>query len=128
MVDTWDRRKRKVTTVAVRPRSVMRVSIAMGFAVAVSIAVATVLLVGIAAVTGAHRPVDRMFSAVQHGHHLTTTQLIVAMGAALALLSVVGSALVGGLVALFANHVLPLTGGLGTEEEAPQPRQPAAPR
>ena len=100
----------------------MRVSVAMGMALAVSIAVATALLVVIAAITGAHRPIDRMFSAVQHGHHLTTTQLIVATGAVLATLSVVGSALVGGLVALFANHVLPLTGGLVTEEEPPKPR------
>jgi len=100
----------------------MRVSLAMGLAVAVSIAVATALLVVIAGVTGAHRPIDRMFSAVQHSRHLTTTQLIVAIGAVLAALAVVGSALVGGLVSLFANHVLPLTGGLVTEEVPPGPR------
>lgn len=127
MVETSERRARKVTTVAVRPRSVMRVSLAMGLALAVSIAVATALLVVIAGVTGAHRPIDRMFTAVQHSHHLTTSQVIVAVGAALATLSVVGSALVGGLVSLFANHVLPLTGGLVTEEAPPEPRPSKAP-
>ena len=110
-----------MTTVAVAPRSVMRVAAAMGVALAVSIAVATALLVFIARFTGAHRPVDRMFSALSRGHHLTTSQLIVAIGAGLAALAIVGALFVGGLVALFANHVLPLTGGVAVEEEPPPP-------
>jgi hypothetical protein len=114
--------RRTATVVEVRPRSVMRVAVAAGFAVAVSIVVATACLVGVAAVTGAHRPVDRMFAAVQRGHHLSTSQVIAGAGAALAAAALVGTVLAGALVALFANHVLPLTGGLVTEEEDPAPK------
>src|SRR5439155_5390268 len=109
--------RRTTTVVAVGPRSVMRVAIAAGFAIAVSIAVATACLAGVAAVTGAHRPVDRMFSAVQRGHHLSTGHVIAGAGAVLAVVALVGTMLAGGLVALFANHVLPLIGGLVADEE-----------
>jgi hypothetical protein len=113
--------QRTRTVVAVGPRSVMRVAVAAGLAGAVSIAVATAGLVAVAAVTGAHRPIDRMFSAVQRGHHLTTSQVIAGAGAAVAAMALVGTVLAGALVALFANHVLPLTGGLAADEEDPSP-------
>ena len=111
------------TVVGVAPRSIMRVAVTAGVAIAVAIAVATVCLAALGRVTGADRPVDRLFSAVHQGHHLNTTELIVALGVGLALLALVGAVLVGALAALFANHVLPLTGGLRIEEEDPAPRK-----
>lgn len=108
--------------VEIAPRSVMRVAVTTGVAVAVSIAIATVCLVAVAGVTGADRPVNRMFNAVQHGgHHLSSSQLIVAAGAVLAAAALAGAVLIGALVALFANHVLPITGGVRVEEEDPAP-------
>ena len=113
---------RTTRVIEVAPRSVMRVAITTGVALAVSIAIATVCLVGVAGVTGADRPVNRMFNAVQRGgHHLSSGQLIVAAGAILAAAVLVGAVLIGALVALFANHVLPIAGGVRLEEEDPAP-------
>lgn len=107
--------------VAVGPRSVLRVALAAGVALAVSIAVATACLVGVAAVTGAHRPIDRMFSALQRGHRLTTSQVIAGVGTSLAAAALVGTVFVGAMVALFANHALPLARGVVLDEEEPAP-------
>ena len=120
MAEATDRRTTRVVEVA--PRSVIRVAVMTGMALAVSIAVATAGLVAVASVTGAHRPIDRMFTALQRGHHMNTSELIIAIGVALAGLALVGTVLAGALVALFANHVLPLTGGIQVDEDDPAPR------
>ena len=116
--------RRTTRVIEVAPRSVLRVAITLGMALAVSIAIATVCLVAVAGVTGADRPINRMFTAVQRGgggHHLSTSQLIVIAGGALAAAALVGTVLVGALVAVFANHVLPIAGGVRLEEEDPAP-------
>lgn len=114
--------RRTTRVIEVAPRSVMRVAVTTGAAMAVSIAVATACLVAVAGVTGVHRPIDRMFTSVQRGgHHMSTSELIAAAGAALAVIALVVTVLVGALVALFANHVLPLTGGVSVDEEDPAP-------
>jgi hypothetical protein len=114
-------RLRREVVVAVSPRSAMRVAVAMGVAGAVSITVATVCLVGLASATGVHRPIDRMLSAVQHGRHMSTSALLLTTGAGLAVIVLLGATLAGALVAIFANHVLPLGGGVVVEEEDPAP-------
>jgi hypothetical protein len=106
----------------VRPRSVVRVAVAMGVACAISIGVATACLMALASVTGAHRSVDRLFSTVQRGQHLNTSDLLLSLGAGLALVVFVGTVLAGVIVALFANHVLPLAGGVAVDEEDPAPQ------
>ena len=104
------------------PRTAVRVAAAMGAAGAVSVAVTTACLMVLASVTGVHRSVDRMLGAVQRGDHMKASDLLLAAGAGVALLVLVGLTLAGVLVALFANHVLPLAGGLAVEEEDPQDR------
>ena len=103
--------------VEVAPRSVMRVAVAWGVASAVSVLVATACLIGMAKVTGVHRPVDRLFSTVQRSGHLDTTRILLYAGVGLAVVTLVGAAVSGAMVALFANHVLPLAGGVAVDEE-----------
>lgn len=119
MADAAAKPTTRVVMVEVRPRSVMRVALAMGVASAVSVLVATGCLMAMAKVTGVHRSVDRLFTTVQRSGHLTTSEILLYGGIALAIVTVVGAAVAGGTVALFANRVLPLAGGMAVDEEDP---------
>ena len=119
MADAGAKPTTRVVMVEVRPRSVMRVALAMGVASSVSVLVATACLIAVAKVTGVHRPGR---SALHHGaaqrapHHV---DVLLYAGIGLAIVTLVGAVVGGGMVALFANHVLPLAGGVAIDEEDP---------
>jgi len=101
-----------VRVVEIVPRSALRVAAMTGVATAIAIMAATACLTALASVTGVDRSVNRLVSAFERGHHVGASQVLLGAGVALAVLALLGWVVVGLVIALFANPVLEVSGGV----------------